>query len=68
MLRKVDGKPVKQNDTSINCLIYADDLVFTSSTKGGLQTCLNQVGDDRRFKWLTQNEVIHLDWGETSYL
>ena len=35
--------PGKLNNISINCLLYADDLVFTSESATGLQRCLNDL-------------------------
>lgn len=38
-----DCAPLKIHDTSINCLLYADDMVLFSETKEGLQNCLNSL-------------------------
>ena len=35
--------PGKLNSISINCLLYADDLVFISESATGLQRCLNDL-------------------------
>ena len=35
--------PEKLNNISINCLLYADDLVFISESATGLQRCLNDL-------------------------
>ena len=35
--------PGKLNNISINCLLYADDLVFISESANGLQRCLNDL-------------------------
>ena len=35
--------PGKLNNISINCLLYADDLVFISESATGLQRCLNDL-------------------------
>ncbi len=35
--------PVQLNVTSLNCLMYADDLVLLSSTESGLQNCLDRL-------------------------
>ena len=37
--------PVHLNETPLSCLFYADDLVLLSSSKEGLQTCLNKLSD-----------------------
>ena len=38
-------EPVQLNDISINCLMYADDVVLLSKTSEGLQNCLDKLGD-----------------------
>jgi hypothetical protein len=35
--------PVDLYDTSINCLLFADDMVLLSKSADGLQTCLNKL-------------------------
>ena len=35
--------PVTLNNKLISCLMYADDLVLMSTTKAGLQNCLNAL-------------------------
>ena len=35
--------PWKLNNISINCLLYAEDLVFISESATGLQRCLNDL-------------------------
>ena len=35
--------PGKPNNISINCLLYADDIVFISESATGLQRCLNDI-------------------------
>ena len=39
------------NETKLNCLLYADDLVILSRSKVGLQNCLNQLNDWCK-KWM----------------
>ena len=36
-------KPIKLNSSSINCLLYADDLVLLSETAEGLQNCFDKL-------------------------
>ena len=36
-------KPVFLNNSSFNCLLYADDMVLLSESATGLQNCLNQI-------------------------
>jgi len=36
-------KPVTLNETTLNCLLYADDLVLLSESAEGLQTCLDEL-------------------------
>ena len=43
-------KPVHLNDTKINCLMYADDLILLSESEEGLQTCLNRLNEYNE-KW-----------------
>ena len=38
-------KPVSLNNSSFNCLLYADDMVLLSESAAGLQNCLNQISD-----------------------
>lgn len=38
-----DTNPVKIGEKYINCLLYADDVVFVSKSKDGLQNCLNAL-------------------------
>jgi hypothetical protein len=38
-----DMDPVLVGDNSINCLLYADDLILLSSSPCGLQTCLDTL-------------------------
>ena len=33
------------NETKINCLMYADDLILLSESKDGLQSCLDRLYD-----------------------
>ena len=40
---KIDSKPAKLLKESLNCLLYADDLVIISETSEGLQNCLNSL-------------------------
>ena len=42
-----DADPVLVGDISINCLLYADDLVLLSSSPCGLQTCLDTLYEFR---------------------
>ncbi len=35
--------PVTLNTTSLNCLMYADDLILLSGTENGLQKCLDRL-------------------------
>jgi hypothetical protein len=35
--------PVKLGNSLLNCLLYADDLILLSTSKEGLQTCLNRL-------------------------
>ena len=37
------NEPAKLNNISINCLLYADDLVLLSSSKEGLQNSINKL-------------------------
>ena len=37
------SKPVVLNSTKLNCSIYADDLLFLSESKEGLQSCLDSL-------------------------
>ena len=41
------------NNTKLNCLLYADDLVLLSSSPQGLQNCLNQLNSWCE-RWLMQ--------------
>ena len=36
--------PVRVVDLSVNCLLYADDIVLLSESKSGLQSSLNILG------------------------
>ena len=36
-------KPVKNGNTSLSCLMFADDIVLLSESKEGLQRCLNKL-------------------------
>ena len=36
--------PVQLDDTSLSCLLYADDIVLLSNSAAGLQTLLNKLG------------------------
>jgi hypothetical protein len=36
--------PVRVGDLSVNCLLYADDIVLLSESKSGLQSSLNILG------------------------
>ena len=38
-----DCDPVKIGNRSLNCLLYADDVVLFSRSKEGLQNCLNKI-------------------------
>ena len=38
-------KPVSLNNSSFNCLLYADDMVLLAESAAGLQNCLNQISD-----------------------
>jgi len=38
-----DCDPVQLNRYKLNCLLYADDLVLLSSTRNGMQTCLDKL-------------------------
>ena len=38
-----DCFPVKLNNTKLNCLMYADDLILLSETPRGLQECLDKL-------------------------
>ena len=35
--------PVKLKSVSLNCLLYADDLLLMSETETGIQNCLNKL-------------------------
>jgi len=35
--------PVLLNNSTLNCLMYADDLIMVSETPEGLQECLNKL-------------------------
>ena len=35
--------PVKLKSVSLNCLLYADDLILMSETETGIQNCLNKL-------------------------
>ena len=35
--------PVKLKYVSLNCLLYADDLLLMSETETGIQNCLNKL-------------------------
>ena len=35
--------PVKLKSVSLNCLLYADDLILMSETDTGIQNCLNKL-------------------------
>ena len=35
--------PVKLKSVSLNCLLYADDLLLMSKTETGIQNCLNKL-------------------------
>ena len=35
--------PVKLKSVSLNCLLYADDLILLSETGTGIQNCLNKL-------------------------
>ena len=37
-------EPVRVGDLSVNCLLYADDIVLLSESKSGLQSSLNILG------------------------
>ena len=37
------SEPVVLNSTKLNCLIYADDILLLSESKGDLQSCLNSL-------------------------
>ena len=39
----VGSDPIVVDHSSINCLIYADDLVIMSTTAEGLQNCINKL-------------------------
>ena len=38
-------KPAKLGSETINCLMYADDLILISETEDGLQKCLNKLAE-----------------------
>ena len=38
-----NGEPVQLKDCSLNCLLYADDLILLSESKIGLQSCINNL-------------------------
>ena len=40
-LNKEQTEPVEIGDTSVSCLLYADDIILLSSTQGGLQKSLD---------------------------
>ena len=46
-------RPVKNGNTSLSCLMFADDIVLLSESKEGLQNCLNKL------------EVYAKDWKMT---
>ena len=35
--------PVKLKSVSLNCLLYADDLILMSETETGIPNCLNKL-------------------------
>ena len=37
------SEPVVLNSTTLNCLIYADNILLLSESKEGLQSCLNSL-------------------------
>ena len=43
-LVKGNCDPVRVGDLSVNCLLYADDIVLLSESKSGLQSSLNILG------------------------
>jgi hypothetical protein len=52
LFEKIPSDPlVLPNGTSINSLLYADDLVILSQSQSGLQNCLNQLHNWCK-KWL----------------
>ena len=48
--------PVQLNNTKINCLMYADDLVILSETSTGLQNCLDKL-HNYTLKWDLQLNI-----------
>jgi hypothetical protein len=48
-LNKDNTDPVVIGDTSVNILLYADDIVLLSQSKEGLQNSLNLLHDVRKF-------------------
>ena len=44
-LKKYKCDPVQICNTSVNCLLYADDIVLLSESKSGLQTSLNVINE-----------------------
>ena len=43
MKKQNNTDPVKIGSTTLNCLLYADDVVLISRTKEGLQACINAI-------------------------
>ena len=41
--KESETHPVQLGNTTLNCLLYADDVVLISKTKKGLQACMNAV-------------------------
>ena len=37
-------RPVKINNSKLNCLLWADDLLLVSETAEGLQNCIDKMG------------------------
>lgn len=47
--------PISLGSTQISCLLYADDLILMSSTKAGLQSCIDKLSDYCTMNCLTVN-------------
>ena len=43
LLATNSSDPVTLNNTPLNCLMYADDLVLLSTSPEGLQNCINTL-------------------------